>query len=276
VNDSAHRQDMQRLIELMMTLRDPDKGCPWDKEQTFATIAPYTVEEAYEVADAIEHSNIPALQEELGDLLFQVVFHSRMAEEQGSFAFGDVVQGICDKMVSRHPHVFGTNMDGNRQISDAEQQTIAWEEHKQRERAAKQKNGPGSVLDNIPVALPALTRAAKLGRRAATVGFEWPDVQGALDKAEEELHEVRAAIADGTSAAAIEDELGDLLFCLVNICRHMKVDPEVALRSTNLKFERRFRHVETRVREQGRELTQSTLAEMDGYWDEAKRIEHPK
>lgn len=261
---------MQRLLELMTRLRDPERGCPWDKEQTFATIAPYTIEEAYEVADAIERADMPALKEELGDLLFQVVFHSRMAEEQGSFAFGDVVQGICDKMERRHPHVFGTE-----QIGDAEQQTLAWEEHKQRERAAKQ-TGTSSVLDNVPVSLPALTRAAKLGKRAATVGFEWPEVQGALDKAEEELHEVRAAIADGTSPAAIEDELGDLLFCLVNICRHMKVDPEVALHKTNRKFERRFKHVETRVREQGRELTQSTLAEMDGYWDEAKRIERRK
>lgn len=261
---------MQRLLELMTRLRDPERGCPWDKEQTFATIAPYTIEEAYEVADAIERADMPALKEELGDLLFQVVFHSRMAEEQGSFAFGDVVQGICDKMERRHPHVFGTE-----QIGDAEQQTLAWEEHKQRERAAKQ-TGTSSVLDNVPVSLPALTRAAKLGKRAATVGFEWPEVQGALDKAEEELHEVRAAIADGTSPAAIEDELGDLLFCLVNICRHLKVDPEVALHKTNRKFERRFKHVETRVREQGRELTQSTLAEMDGYWDEAKRIERRK
>lgn len=261
---------MQRLLELMTRLRDPERGCPWDKEQTFATIAPYTIEEAYEVADAIERADMPALKEELGDLLFQVVFHSRMAEEQGSFAFRDVVQGICDKMERRHPHVFGTE-----QIGDAEQQTLAWEEHKQRERAAKQ-TGTSSVLDNVPVSLPALTRAAKLGKRAATVGFEWPEVQGALDKAEEELHEVRAAIADGTSPAAIEDELGDLLFCLVNICRHLKVDPEVALHKTNRKFERRFKHVETRVREQGRELTQSTLAEMDGYWDEAKRIERRK
>lgn len=270
MNDSAHRQDIQRLIELMATLRHPDTGCPWDRDQTFATIAPYTVEEAYEVADAIERADLSGLREELGDLLFQVVFHSRMAEEQGSFAFGDVVQGICDKMVSRHPHVFGTD-----RIGDAEQQTIAWEEHKKRERAARQ-TGPVSVLDNVPVALPALTRAAKLGKRAATVGFEWPDVHGALDKAEEELHEARAAIAEGTSSEAIEDELGDLLFCLVNICRHMKVDPETALRKTNLKFERRFRHVETRLREQGRELTQSTLAEMDGYWDEAKLIERTK
>ncbi len=267
MNNSMDRHNIQRLIELMARLRDPDKGCPWDKQQTFASIAPYTLEEAYEVADAIERADTPALQEELGDLLFQVVFHARIAEEQGSFAFDDVVQSICDKMVSRHPHVFGSAT-----ISDAEQQTLAWEEHKKRERTAKQ-TGVGSVLDNVPTSLPALTRAAKLGKRAATVGFEWPDVQGALDKAEEELHEVRAAIADGTSQADIEDELGDLLFCVVNICRHLKVDPETALRKTNRKFERRFKHVETRLHEQGREPTQATLAEMDGYWDEAKRLE---
>lgn len=258
---------MQRLLELMIRLRDPERGCPWDKEQTFATIAPYTLEEAYEVADAIERADTSALKEELGDLLFQVVFHARIAEEQGNFAFDDVVQGICDKMESRHPHVFGTE-----RIDTTEQQTIAWEEHKKRERAAKQ-SARGSVLDNVPVALPSLIRAAKLGKRAASVGFEWPDVQGALDKAEEELHEARAAIAAGISQTDIEDELGDLLFCLVNICRHMQVDPETALRRTNLKFERRFKHVETRMREQGRELTQATLAEMDGYWDEAKQLE---
>ena len=260
--------EVRRLIDIMATLRHPDQGCPWDKEQTFATIAPYTLEEAYEVVDAIERADTPGLQDELGDLLFQVVFHARMAEEQGSFAFGDVVQSICDKMERRHPHVFGTATIGN-----SEEQTIAWEEQKQRERAAKASTQPASILDNVPVSLPALTRAAKLGKRAATVGFEWPDVQGALDKAEEELNEVRSAIAEGTSQEAIEDELGDLLFCLVNICRHLKVDPETALRRTNMKFVRRFQHVETRLREQGRELTQATLAEMDGYWDEAKQIE---
>ncbi len=260
--------DVRRLLDIMTTLRHPDKGCPWDKEQTFATIAPYTVEEAYEVADAIERADLPGLQEELGDLLFQVVFHARMAEEQGSFAFGDVVQSICDKMERRHPHVFGTA-----QIATSNEQTIAWEAHKQRERAVKAGSQSSSILDNVPVSLPALTRAAKLGKRAASVGFEWPNVQGALDKAEEELHEVRDAIADGTSAEAIEDELGDLLFCVVNICRHLKVDPETALRRTNLKFSRRFQHVETRMRQQGRELTQSTLAEMDSYWDEAKKLE---
>ncbi len=262
--------DINRLLNIMATLRHPQQGCPWDKQQTFATIAPYTLEEAYEVADAIERHNLPALKEELGDLLFQVVFHARMAEEQGSFAFSDVVQGICDKMESRHPHVFG-----NEHIATAELQNVAWEEHKKRERAARQQ-GPVSILDNVPVSLPALTRAAKLGKRAATVGFEWPDVQGALDKAEEELREARAAIAAGTSQADIEDELGDLLFCLVNICRHMKVDPETALRKTNLKFERRFRHVETRLVETGREPKQATLEEMDAYWDEAKRIERSR
>lgn len=266
---SASQQDMQRLIDLMATLRHPDKGCPWDRQQTFASIAPYTLEEAYEVTDAIERADTPALREELGDLLFQVVFHARMAEEQGHFAFGDVVQGICDKMERRHPHVFG-----NERIDNADQQNLAWEVHKQRERAARQTTAAySSVLDNVPVSLPALTRAAKLGRRAATVGFEWPEVQGALDKAQEELHEVRAAIAAGTSQADIEDELGDLLFCVVNVCRHMRVDPEAALRRTNSKFERRFRHVETRLHEQGHTAAQATLAEMDNYWDEAKRME---
>jgi MazG family protein len=174
-------------------------------------------------------------------------------------------------MERRHPHVFGTA-----QIANSDAQTIAWEAHKQRERAAKAGAQPTSILDNVPMSLPALTRAAKLGKRAASVGFEWPDVQGALDKAEEELQEVRSAIADGTSSEAIEDELGDLLFCVVNICRHLKVDPESALRRTNLKFARRFQHVETRLRQQGRELTQATLAEMDGYWDEAKKLERDR
>ena len=258
---------MQRLLDLMATLRHPEKGCPWDKEQTFATIAPYTLEEAYEVADAIERADLLSLREELGDLLFQVAFHSRMAEEQGAFAFNDVVNGICDKMQSRHPHVFGSE-----RIADAEQQTLAWEQHKARERAAKQGNQPVSVLDNVPVSLPALTRAAKLGKRAASVGFEWPDVGGALDKAEEELHELRSALAQGVPDN-VEAELGDVLFCLVNICRHLKVDPETALRKTNLKFERRFKHVESRLRERGVDPQQASLQEMDGYWDEAKQLE---
>lgn len=267
MTEQTSTQSMQRLLQLMERLRHPERGCPWDRQQTFATIAPYTIEEAYEVADAIERSDMSALREELGDLLFQVVFHARMAQEQDEFVFGDVVQAICDKMESRHPHVFGSD-----QIETAEQQTIAWEQHKQRERAERHKQS-GSVLDDVPVALPALTRAAKLGRRAATVGFEWPDVSGALNKTEEEVREVRLAIEQGTSVAEIEDELGDLLFCVVNLCRHTKVDPEVALRKTNTKFERRFRHVEASLAAQGRSLQDSSLEEMDRYWDEAKRLE---
>ena len=265
--DQLPTQSIHRLLQLIQKLRHPEQGCPWDRQQTFATIAPYTVEEAYEVADAIERQDLSALKEELGDLLFQVVFHARIAEEQDEFAFGDVVQAICDKMESRHPHVFGTE-----HIDTAEQQATAWEQHKQRERAVKQKQN-SSVLDDVPLALPALTRAAKLGRRAASVGFEWPDVQGALDKTDEEVREVRAAIEQGTSAAAIEDELGDLLFCVVNLCRHTKVDPETALRKTNLKFERRFRFVETALQAQGRSLQDSSLEEMDRYWDAAKQLE---
>jgi MazG family protein len=262
VNDG----NIQRLLDLMATLRDPDKGCPWDKEQSFASIAPYTVEEAYEVADAIERQDMPALKDELGDLLFQVVFHSRMAQEQGSFAFDEVVAAICDKMERRHPHVFGAE-----KIGSSEQQTVAWEDHKKRERAAnKEKAG---VLDDVPVALPALTRAAKLGKRAAAVGFEWPEVQGALDKLEEEIQEVHKAIATRAPASELEDELGDLLFCVVNVCRHLRVDPEAALRRVNAKFERRFRHIENRLREQNKSPEQSNLAEMDALWDEAKRLE---
>lgn len=257
-----------RLLHIMAILRDPQRGCPWDKEQTFASIAPYTLEEAYEVADAIERNNLPALKEELGDLLFQVVFHARLAEEQGRFAFDEVAAGICDKMVSRHPHVFGSE-----HIADAEQQTVAWEEHKRRERAAKQGSASSSILDSVPVSLPALTRAAKLGKRAASIGFEWPDVQGALDKAEEEIRELRAELDAGSAVADIEAELGDVLFCMVNIARHLKVDPEAALRKTNLKFERRFRHVEARLQQRDASAAPATLAEMDTYWDEAKRME---
>lgn len=258
--------NIERLLTLMATLRDPVKGCPWDKEQNFASIAPYTIEEAYEVADAIEKNDLPALRDELGDLLFQVVFHSRMAQEQGSFEFDDVVAAICDKMERRHPHVFG-----DERIDTSQQQTIAWEEHKRRERQSQSSHT--SVLDNVPVALPALTRAAKLGKRAATIGFEWPDVNGALDKLHEELGEVHQAIDTSADVSELEDELGDLLFCVVNVCRHLKVDPENALRKTNAKFERRFRHVETRLHEQNKSPNEASLSEMDGYWDEAKRAE---
>jgi nucleoside triphosphate diphosphatase len=253
---------IDRLLQIMARLRDPQRGCPWDLEQTFATIAPYTIEEAYEVADAIERADSAALRDELGDLLFQVVFHSRMAQEQGSFAFDDVAAAISDKLERRHPHVFGSA-----QIDNAAAQTVAWEEQKrlERERAGK------SILADVPLALPALTRANKLGKRAAQVGFEWPNVTGALDKLDEELGELRKGLDEQAAAAEISDELGDVLFCVVNVCRYLGVDPEVALRGANSKFERRFGYVEQRLREQGRSAGEATLEEMDKLWDEGKK-----
>jgi ATP diphosphatase len=252
---------IDRLLNIMSRLRDPTRGCPWDVQQSFATIAPYTIEEAYEVADAIERDDLHALRDELGDLLFQVVFHAQMAQEQRAFDFDAVVTAICDKMERRHPHVFG-----DATIESAQAQTVAWEEHKRRERAAKH----ASVLADVPVALPALTRANKLGKRAAQVGFEWPDVNGALAKVEEEVRELKEEVAEGADRAAIAAELGDVLFCIVNVCRYLGVDPEVALRATNAKFERRFGYVEDRLREQGRTPDQASLEDMDKLWDEAK------
>ena len=247
----------------MARLRDPQRGCPWDLEQSFGTIAPYTIEEAYEVADAIERQDYPALRDELGDLLFQVVFHSQLAREQGSFAFDDVVAAICDKMERRHPHVFG-----EARIESAAAQTVAWEEQKRLERERSGK----SVLADVPLALPALTRANKLGKRAAQVGFEWPDVAGALDKLDEELGELRKGLDAQAGQAHITDELGDVLFCVVNVCRYLGVDPETALKGANAKFERRFSYVEQRLSEQGRSAREATLEEMDRLWDEGKGL----
>jgi nucleoside triphosphate diphosphatase len=253
-----------RLLDIMARLRNPQRGCPWDLEQTFRTIAPYTIEEAYEVADAIERDDLAALRDELGDLLFQVVFHAQMASERGAFAFDDVVAAICDKLERRHPHVFG-----DAHIDSAAAQTVAWEEQKRLER----ERAGASVLDDVPLALPALTRANKLGRRAALIGFEWPDVAGALDKLDEELGELRKEVAEEAGEAAIANELGDVLFCVVNVCRYLKVDPETALRGANTKFERRFGYVERRLREQGRRVGEATLEEMDRLWDEGKAKE---
>jgi tetrapyrrole methylase family protein/MazG family protein/ATP diphosphatase len=250
-----------RLLQIMARLRDPNGGCPWDLEQTFSTIAPYTIEEAYEVADAIERDDLPSLRGELGDLLFQVVFHAQLASERRAFAFDDVVAAICDKLERRHPHVFG-----DARIDSAAAQTVAWEEQKRLER----ERAGASVLDDVPLALPALTRANKLGKRAALVGFEWPDVAGALDKLDEELGELRAEVAGSAGAAEIQNELGDVLFCVVNVCRYLKIDPETALRGANAKFERRFCYVERRLREQGRSARDATLEEMDKLWDEGK------
>lgn len=252
---------IDRLLQIMSRLRDRERGCPWDLQQSFATIAPYTIEEAYEVADAIERNDLHALRDELGDLLFQVVFHSQLAREQGAFDFDAVAAAICDKMERRHPHVFGTAT-----IETAEAQTIAWEEQKRRERATKH----ASVLADVPISLPALTRANKLGKRAGQVGFEWPDVNGALAKVEEEVRELKDEVAQGVDRAAIAAELGDVLFSIVNVCRYLDVDPETALRATNAKFERRFGYVEARLREQGLTPEQASLEEMDKLWDEGK------
>ena len=255
-------KETQRLLEIMARLRDPEHGCPWDRQQTFKTIAPYTVEEAYEVAEAIEREDHTALREELGDLLLQVVYHARMAEEAGLFGFEQVAAGIGDKLVARHPHVFG-----DATIADAQQQTRDWEARKADERAAKSQAG---ALDGISLGLPALTRAEKLQRRAARVGFDWTELAPVLAKVREELAELEQEVSARASEARVTDELGDLLFAVANLARKLGVDPEQALRGTNRKFERRFRHMEARLAEQGKTPEQVSLEEMDRYWDEAK------
>jgi ATP diphosphatase len=256
---------MPRLLEIMRRLRDPDTGCPWDIEQDFATIAPYTIEEAYEVADAIERAAWGELRGELGDLLFQSVFHAQMASERGLFDFHDVANTMSDKMVARHPHVFG---DQSREKS-AEDQTRDWETVKAAERAAK---GATGVLDDVAVGLPALLRALKLQKRAARVGFDWPQTAQVLDKLQEEARELVEA-QDRLSADEIEDEMGDLLFVMANLARHLDVDPEAALRRTNAKFTRRFGAIEARLSEEGRRPDEATLEEMDALWDEVKAAE---
>jgi MazG family protein len=261
----AELRPIDRLIAIMARLRDRDDGCPWDVEQTFATIAPYTVEEAYEVADAIERHDLKDLKEELGDLLLQVVFHARMAQEQGAFDFEDVARAINDKMVRRHPHVFGSETYG----SLAEQKE-GWDRLKAAER--QDKGGLESLLDDVPVGLPALTRAVKLSKRAASVGFVWPSAKEVLEKLDEEVDELKAEVAAGDVEKARE-EMGDVLFVVANLARTLEVDPEDALRATNAKFGRRFRYIEARLAERGKTPEQSDLAEMDGFWDEAKRAE---
>ena len=245
-----------RLLAIMARLRDPETGCPWDVEQTFATIAPYTIEEAYEVADAIAKEDWNGLKGELGDLLLQAVYHARMAEEAGLFDFADVARGIADKMVARHPHVFGEG-----EARTAEEQTRAWEAQKARERG-------GRTLDGIALALPALKRAEKLQARAARVGFDWPEAEPVLEKIAEEAREVWEARSEGPER--VEEELGDLLFVVANLARHLGVDPEAALRRANAKFERRFAAVEDRLGERGRTPSQSTLEEMDALWNEVR------
>jgi ATP diphosphatase len=258
---------MSRLRAIMAALRDPDTGCPWDIAQDFRSIAPYTIEEAYEVADVIEREDWAELKSELGDLLFQTVYHAQMAEEAGHFTFDDIATAIADKMVARHPHVFG---DESRDKS-AEQQTRDWEAVKAAERTAKAKrNGSGGgVLDDVALGLPALMRAEKLQKRAARVGFDWPEIGQVIDKIAEEARELAEA-RDTAASDEIEEEMGDLLFVAANLARHLKVDPEVALRRANAKFTRRFAHIEARLAEDGRRPEDATLEEMDALWDEAK------
>jgi len=255
---------IDRLIAIMARLRDAETGCPWDREQTFASIAPYTVEEAYEVADAIERGDLSDLKEELGDLLLQVVFHGRMAEELGAFSFEDVAEAIGDKLIRRHPHVFE-----GRHYDTVEEQTAAWEAGKAAERAGK---GAAGVLDDVPVGLPALTRAVKLSKRAAKVGFVWPTVHEVVAKLHEEVGELEAEIAAGDLENAAK-ELGDVLFVVANIARTLDVDPEDALRGTNAKFVKRFKYIEDVLAARGRTPEQSDLAEMDALWDQAKAAE---
>lgn len=250
---------IDRLLAIMAALRDPVTGCPWDIEQTFATIAPYTIEEAHEVADAIAREAWGELPGELGDLLLQVVYHARMAEEDGRFGWADVVRAICDKMVARHPHVFA---DQSRDKT-ADQQTADWEAQKARER------GTAGVLEGVALGLPALTRAVKLQSRAARVGFDWPEVAQVVDKIAEEAHELVEA-RDTLTPEAMAEEYGDLLFVMTNLARHLRIDPEAALRAANAKFTRRFAHIEARLAEQGRRPQDSTLAEMDALWDEIR------
>ena len=259
---------IERLRALMDRLRDPVHGCPWDREQDFASIAPYTIEEAYEVADAIARNDMGALADELGDLLFQVVFHSRMASEAGHFDFDQVADGIVAKMVRRHPHVFGDAAP-----RDARTQTLSWEAQKAAERAARGAAARGT-LDEIPLALPALVRALKLQNRAARVGFDWPDLRPVFAKLREELAELEAELAvPDRDPERVAEELGDLLFVVANVARHLDVDAEDALRGANAKFERRFRRIEDWLAEDGRTPSQSDLAEMDALWDRAKAEE---
>jgi ATP diphosphatase len=257
--------DIGELLEIMRRLRAPKGGCPWDLEQTFDTIAPYTIEEAFEVADAIARKDMAALKDELGDLLFQSVYHTQMAAEAGAFDFKDVVRAICAKMIHRHPHVFG-----DAKVDTAADQTSRWEDLKAEERAAK---NAGSVLDGLPAGLPALKQAEKFQNRAARVGFDWPEAKQVLDKIDEEIGEIKTAMADGAGPDRIRDEIGDLLFAVVNLARKIGIDPGMALRGTNLKFDRRFRRIEGFLKAEGRSPDQATLEEMEALWVKAKAEE---
>jgi ATP diphosphatase len=261
-------RELSGLIEIMARLRDPETGCPWDVEQDFSTIRNYTIEEAYEVADAIEREDFDDLRDELGDLLLQPVYHAQMASERGLFDIGDVIEAVTGKMIRRHPHVFGPDA-----ARDAGAVTVRWDaikaEERARKAAARPASAPPSLLDDVPQVLPALSRAEKLTKRAATVGFDWPDAASVLAKVHEELDEVEAALGEPDRAAVME-ELGDLLFATANLCRHAGVPAEAALRYANAKFARRFAHVEARAREDGVPLETAGLERLDRYWNEIR------
>jgi ATP diphosphatase len=272
----AEPMTVDDLLSLMAVLRDAEHGCPWDREQTFATIAPFTIEEAYEVADAIARGDLPDLKDELGDLLLQVVYHARMAEEGGAFDFHAVVDAITRKMIRRHPHVFG-----DEEVRAGVQLRGLWDRVKAEEAEAKRAAtgaapaSEASYLAGVPLALPALSRSVKLQRRAAKVGFDWAQAEQILDKVKEELRELAEEMA-ACDPARIQEEFGDLLFVLANLARHLDVDPETALQNANAKFERRFRHVEKRLREQGRALGEASLDEMEVYWNEIRALDKAK
>lgn len=266
----SDQHPIEKLLAIMSKLRDPNGGCPWDLEQTFETIAPHTVEEAYEVAEAIADNDMVELKSELGDLMFQVVFYSQMAKENGDFDFNAVIKAISEKMIHRHPHVFG-----DREIASADAQTAAWEETKAVERAAKAKGHPAipSALDGVAKTLPSMTRALKLQNRAARVGFDWPDIEPVYEKIAEELDELKVEIQSKAPKDRLLDEFGDILFAVVNLGRHLQLDPETALASTNRKFTRRFQQVEKRLQSIGKDILNSELSEMDKIWNEVKEEE---
>lgn len=272
-DETAKRYTLDDLLAVMARLRDKDTGCPWDVQQSFASIAPYTIEEAYEVADAIARDDFDALKEELGDLLLQVVYHAQMASEDERFDFADVADAITAKMIRRHPHVFADASRDEFLTGDM------WRRIKDVEKAGRGAVGEGSRLDEVPLALPALSRAVKLQTRAAEVGFDWPSLVPVLAKAEEEIAELKTAIAESVGegekghAKRVAEEFGDLLFVMANIARHLKVDPEAALRGANAKFVRRFKSIETALAKEGRKPEDATLEEMDVLWDEAKAVE---
>lgn len=258
------KPSIEKLRWIMASLRDPETGCPWDIKQNYSTIVPHTIEEAYEVADAIEQGDKAELEKELGDLLFQVIFYSQLGEEESAFSFDSVVAAVCEKLIRRHPHVFAEN-----DFANEDEIKKNWEEEKSKERKLKNQNENLSILADIPKSLPALSQAAKIQKRCAHVGFDWPDVEGVFDKIKEEVDEVEQEL--NGNRAGLPEELGDLMFAVVNLCRHAKEDPEALLRQANAKFSKRFEHVEDRVKGSGRSFEQHHLNELDEYWREAKQ-----